>query len=42
MKKRILVIEVQDDTASFRTRKPYERMVAVATRFKTILEENGL
>ena len=32
----------QYDPASFRTRKPYERMVAVATRFKAILEENGL
>ena len=32
----------QYDPASFRTRKPYERMVAVATRFKAILEEKGL
>ena len=30
------------DSAYNPTRKPYDDMVAVATRFKEILEENGL
>lgn len=30
------------DTETSKTRKPYDRMVAVAQRFKEILEENGL
>ena len=30
------------DTETSKTRKPYDRMVAVATRLKEILEENGL
>ncbi len=30
------------DALTSKTRKPFERMVAVASRFKSILEENGL
>ena len=30
------------DAVTSKTRKPFERMVAVASRFKSILEENGL
>ena len=30
------------DPQTSTTRKPYDRMVAIATRFKEILEENGL
>ena len=30
------------DMQTSKTRKPFDRMVAIATRFKEILEENGL
>lgn len=30
------------DSQTSKTRRPYDRMVAIATRFKQILEENGL